>query len=454
VIKQISDEDVGRIFFSSPVSLASFKREIIMRTMFKLLSILILLFAVTAEARIYIPVNQPSDQLFPIAIPDLKGGGKGRKIAEIIRNDMRLSGYFDVLPESVLGIAGKEGIALGDIRFSYWAGVGAQALVKGQVESKGGQLIITIRLFDPYGKEMLVGKQYKADSSNMRKVAHRFSNEIMEALTGVRGVFNTKIAFAAVSGKKSKEIFVMDMDGYKPFSVTKNKSINISPSFSPNGGSVVFTSYMRGNPDIYVSKIGGGSLRRLSSGKGSNLTPAWSPLGNPIAFASSANSLANLYTVSSTGRGMHRLTRNYNIDISPSWSPGGESIVFASERAGGLHLFKTSAAGGGTERLTFVGYQNDMPDWSPMGDKIAFAGRDMGTFDIFIMNPDGSNIQRLTIATGSNEHPTFSPDGRLIAFSSTREGGASLYIMRADGTNQTRVSKGNGILPDWGPQVE
>ena len=425
-----------------------------MKTIFRLLSVLILLFATTVEARIYIPVNQPSDQLFPIAIPNLKGGGKGKRVAEIVRNGMKLSGYFDVLPESVLGISGKEGIGLEDIRFSYWAGVGAQALVKGQVESKGGRLIVTIRLFDPYGKEMLVGKQYKADTDSLRKVAHRFSDEIMEALTGLRGVFNTKISFAAATSKRTKEIFVMDMDGYKPFSVTKNKSINISPSFSPNGGSVVFTSYMRGNPDLYVSKLGGGGLRRLTGGKGSNITPAWSPQGGTIAFASSVSGPANLYTVSPTGRSTRRLTRNYNIDISPAWSPGGNAIVFASERAGGLHLFKTSAVGGGTERLTFVGYQNDMPDWSPMGDKIAFAGRDMGTFDIFIMNADGSNIQRLTIATGSNEHPTFSPDGRLIAFSSTREGGAAIYLMRADGSNQTRVSKGNGLLPDWGPRVD
>jgi len=70
------------------------------------------------------------------------------------------------------------------------------------------------------------------------------------------------------------------------------------------------------------------------------------------------------------------------------------------------------------------------------------------------MNPDGSNIQRLTIGSGSNEHPSWSPDGRFIVFSSSREGGPAIYLMRADGSNQRKISKGNGILPEWGPAVK
>lgn len=417
--------------------------------------IIMMMISASAEARIYIPVDQPSDRKFPIAITDLKGSGNGRDISNIIRNDLTLSGYFEVIPEALFKEASRdEGITAENVRFSFWTAIGAQAIVKGDTESRGGSIIVTLRLFDPFTREMLVGKQYKADNKGLRKVAHRFSDEIMEALTGIRGVFNTKIAYTAESGKRRKDIFVMDMDGNGPFAVTKNKSINISPAWSPDGSQIAFTSYMKGNPDIYVVKVGGGSPRMLTKGKGSNLTPAWSPNGGTIAFASSISGPANLYTMSPSGGGMNRITENPSIDISPSWSPGGNEMVFSSERAGGLHVFRTGAGGGGAARLTFVGYQNDMPAWSPMGDKILFAGRDMGAFDIFIMNPDGSNIQRLTIGAGNNEHPSFSPDGRFVAFSSTRAGGPAIYIMRADGTNQMRVSEGNGQLPEWGPRVE
>lgn len=422
----------------------------------KLAALILFAFAMipaSASARIYIPIDQPADQKFPIAITDLKGGDIGEEIADIIRNDLTLSGYFRIIPTSSFAdMAKKDGISQETIKFDFWSSIEAQALVKGEVGTESGKQIITLRLFDPVLREMLVGKQYRAEKKHLREVAHRFSDEIMAALTGIPGVFNTKIAYTAMTGKGRKEIYTMDMDGYNPGSVTGNKSLNLSPSWSPDGSKIVFTSYTKGNPDLYVMNIGSKGMRKITSAGGANITPSWSPAGDKIAYASSSTGISNLYLVSPSGGDARRLTVNSNIDVSPSWSPDGSSIVFSSERAGGLHVFRIPSSGGAVQRLTFVGYQNDMPSWSPMGDKIAFAGRDMGTFDIFIMNPDGSNIQRLTVGSGSNEHPSFSPDGRLITFESSRGGARAIYIMRADGSNQTRISKGNGELPEWGPQ--
>lgn len=417
-----------------------------------LVAIAICLFGRAAGARIYIPIDQPADQKFPIAIPDLKGG-KGDDIADIIRNDLTLSGYFRIIPKSAYeSVAKKEGISIESIRFDYWKAIEAQALVKGEISRESGNYVVTLRLFDPAIAEMLAGKQYKSDAKHLREVAHRFSDEIMEALTGIRGVFNTKIAYTVQAGK-GKDIYVMDMDGFDPKPVTKNKSINLSPSWSPDGTRLAFTSFMKGNPDLYIVTVGRKDYRRITSGS-TNITPKWSPDGSTIAFASSVTGVSNIYTISPSGGSMHRVTQADVIDVSPTWSPDGSYLVFSSERAGGLHLYRSMSMSGGVQRLTFVGYQNDMSDYSPMGDKIVFAGRSMGTFDIFIMNTDGSNIQRLTIGSGGNEHPSFSPDGRFIAFSSSRGGAPAIFLMRADGSNQTRVSEGNGMLPDWGPQVK
>lgn len=422
---------------------------------FLLIFFIIAVIANTAHARIYIPIDQPSDQKFPIAIPNLDGGGRGEEIADIIRNDLTLSGYFRIIPhQSYDNFSKNEGIDQGGIRFDFWKALDAQALVKGDVKSESGKMVVTLRLFDPVAREMLSGKQYKAEKKHLREVAHRFSDEIMEALSGIRGVFNTKIAYVVQTSKGGKDIFTMDMDGYNPKPVTKNKSINISPNWSPDGTQLVFTSYMKGYPDLYLVTVGKKDFRRISSSGGTNITPKWSPDGRTIAFASSISSISNLYTMPPTGGTMHRVTNSKTIDISPSWSPDGNILVFASERAGGLHIYQAPAQGGNVNRLTFVGYQNDMPDYSPIGDKIVFSGREGGTFDIFIMNNDGSNIQRLTIGSGSNEHPSFSPDGRFVTFSSSREGAPAIFMMRADGSNQTKISEGNGLLPDWGPQSQ
>lgn len=414
------------------------------------------LISISAQARIYIPIDQPSDQKFPIAICNLAGGGDMAKdVPSIIRHDLELSGYFNVLPMGAFqSQAEREGITADSIRFSYWTSIEAQALLKGSVESQGGKYVATLRLFDPYIPQMLVGKQYTFTKKEMREVAHRFSDEIMEALTGIPGVFNTKIAYTAVTKKGGKDIFIMDMDGENNKRITDLKSLTLSPSWSPDGTRLAFTSYTRGSPDLYVSSADGRGLKQLVGGSGSKITPSWSPDGSKIAFSSSTSGESDIYIISSAGGAPKRLTSSKSIDIAPTWSPDGGSIIFSSDRTGGLHLYRMSSSGGSEQRLTFVGYQNDMPNWSPMGDKVVFAGRDMGTFDVFIMNPDGSNIQRLTVGAGSNEHPSWSPDGRFIVFSSSRGGELGIYLMRADGSNQTKISKGNGLLPEWGPRVQ
>ncbi len=421
-----------------------------------LLTVFFLLISVCAEARIYIPIDQPSDQKFPIAICNLTGGGDMAKdVPNIIRHDLELSGYFNVLPWGAYqSQSDKEGITADTIRFSYWTSIQAQALVKGSIDSQGGKYVATLRLFDPYIPQMLVGKQYTFSKKEIREVAHRFSDDIMEALTGIPGVFNTKIAFTVATKKGGKDIFIMDMDGENERKVTNLKSLTLSPTWSPDGSKLSFTSYTRGQPDLYSIGADGKGLKQLVGGPGSKITPAWSPDGSKIAFASSASGESDIYVVPASGGAAARLASSRGIDIAPTWSPDGGSIIFASDRTGSLHLYRMSASGGGADRLTFVGYQNDMPSWSPMGDKVAFAGRDMGTFDIFIMNPDGSNIQRLTVGSGSNEHPAWSPDGRFVVFSSTRGGETGVYLMRADGSNQTKISKGGGQLPEWGPRVK
>jgi TolB protein len=418
----------------------------------------LLLIGSSAHARIYIPIDQPSDHKFPIAICNLAGGsGLSKDIPDIIRNDLTLSGYFNVLPVNAYQKhAEGEGTTKDSIRFGYWSSIEAQALVKGTIDSQGGKYIVTLRLFDPYIQEMLVGKQYTFTKKELREVSHRFSDEIMEALTGIRGVFNTKIAYTVATRKGGKDIYVMDMDGENNTRVTNLKSITLSPAWSPDGSTLAFTSYMRGSPDLYTIGADGKGLKQLVGGNGSKITPSWSPDGTLIAFSSSLlSSDAKLYTIPSKGSKVRQITNSSSgIDLAPTWSPDGGALIFASDRVGGLHLYRMSSSGGPATRLTFVGYQNDMPNWSPMGDKVAFAGRDAGTFDIFIMNPDGSNIQRLTIGSGSNEHPNWSSDGRFIVFSSTRGGELAICLMRADGSNQTRISKGNGLLPQWGPRVK
>lgn len=405
-----------------------------------IVTLMIFLLSSTAEARVYIQIDQPSEKKFPIAVVNLVSSGGGhskdweQKVAAKIGNDLKLTGLFEVIdPEQYPNQTGARAVDPSLIQFAPWTLIGAQAVVNGSYRGGGSVVEVDLHLYDPFLAQHILGRTYKASTKDMSVVAHKFANEVMRELTGEEGVFDTKIAFTVLTGKRSKEIGVMDMDGDNAGAITKAKSINLSPTWGPNG--IIYSCYPpRGNPEICM----GG--KRLSSNGSINISPAFGSGG--LAVASAISGDTEIYLMSLSGKIISQLTKSYGIDVNPSWCPDG-SFVFASERAGKLHIFKSTG-----ERLTFVGYQNDNPACSPKGDKVLFQGRDQGTWDIFVMNSDGSNIQRLTAGEGSNESPTWSPNARFIAFSR----GGKIWLMREDGSNQLSISKMGGTQPAWGPK--
>ncbi len=109
-----------------------------------------------------------------------------------------------------------------------------------------------------------------------------------------------------------------------------------SPSWSPDGGKLVFSSIDgSGFSDLYVYDFADSSLVAITNDSYDDLDPAWSPDGRFVAFTSDRSSLGkqgayNLFTHSfETGR-VEYITFGDRKDFSPSWSPDGKSIVFTS----------------------------------------------------------------------------------------------------------------------------
>lgn len=424
-----------------------------MRLMKTIFFFLLLLFPFVAHAKIYILIEEASSKKFPVAVPQfLTDNGKQNPVTEeitnLVRSDLKIAGIFKVLDESVFTAPDRD---VETIDFNKWTAIDAFALLKGIVEPRGGRMMIEMRLFDTRTHELLVGKQYTVDKKDYPAAIHRFMDEIMAALTGTKGPFSSRIV-AACGRTNGRQIYSMAIDGTLRAQLTKLKTNNISPNWAPDGSQVVFTSFAKYYPEVFVVGADGGGLRQVSNLRATTITPAFSPTGDSIAFASSKGGDTELYLMTTGGHITTRLTSIVNIDVSPTWSPDGQQIAFASERAGNLHLFVTPIVGGGATRLTYTGYQNDQPDWSPDGKRIVFTSRDRGAFDVFMMNADGTVIQRLTRDEGNNESPTWSPDSRYVSFSRANSG---IFVMLDDGSNQTGIPGTAGCInPDWGPRIQ
>lgn len=401
-------------------------------------------------------ISKAGAQDLPIAVPLPIGDAAGsQEIWEVVRNDLAMSGFFDVQdPQASLEPPGT-GIRTGEFKWEDWEPAGTVVLAKTGIEIVEGQVQAEVWVYDVPGRERLGAKRISAPASNLRHVGHRIADEIINQVTGEPGPFSSRfVAVNAASG--NKEITLVDVDGHNPRALTRNGSINTSPSWDGTGTKIAYTSWRSGNPDLYVADLSTGKVRRVSSRSGINTGAAWHPGKSLIALTLSAGGgNTDLYLLDpDNGTLGQRLTNAAGIDVGASFSPDGQSIAFSSERSGGLQIYVVPATGGDAKRVTFMGSHNTDPDWSPTGDRIAFVGRDSNNYDLFTVTPDGRDMKRLTQGEGSNEDPTWSPDGRYIAFSSSRAGGRQIWMTTADGRHQVQVTtSGKWSNIDWSPRL-
>ncbi len=423
--------------------------------------------------KVYIEVNPFDQRKLPIAVTEfvnaaLPAGTQGRNdqglgklLAEVVSADLDFTGLFRILdPAGFIEDPKKGAFTIGEIDFRDWTAAGAEALIKGRYRLEGNTLRVEARLFDPVQGTQLLGREYSGEASAIRRIAHRLASEVLEVLSGERGVFDTRIAFVSTR-TGTKELYVMDYDGHDPRKLTTTQSINLVPAWSPDARQIAFVSFMERNPDLFFLNVETGSLLRLKlpfTWRGSFNGGAWSAAGGLFAFGVSREGNSDIYLMNLDGTGLRPLTNHFAQDVAPSFSPDGRQVVFVSDRSGNPNLYVTDIRGENVRRLTFEGKYNASPAWSPRGDRIAYACQDdRGRFDICTIAPDGTGVTRLT-GQGNNDAPSWSPDGRFIVFQSNRDGAYRLYVMNANGTGQRRIvspggpTPGEDTAPAWSPR--
>lgn len=339
-----------------------------------------------------------------------------------------------------------------------WSGAAppseVQAIIGGRLVVSGGQVRLQGEVRDFPARRPILTREYRAPLRDWRAAVHAFADDIVLQFTGESGIAQTRIAFVAPTGRRTKELYVMDYDGARIAALTDERSIAQSPAWSPDGSLLLYTSYRGGRgPRLHVIPATAGRPFLVSGRPGLNTSGAYSPDGREIACTLSQDGNSEIYVLDARGGSPQRLTKNRAIDTAPAWSPTGREIAFTSDRAGAPQVYVMDREGGSVRRLTYdVGY-TDSPAWSPKGDQIAFVSRTGGGFDIYVCRADGSGA-RLVVSGGSNENPRWSPDGRHLVFASNREGRQGLYITDLDDTPPRRIDTGTlaAVSPAWSPR--
>ena len=217
-----------------------------------------------------------------------------------------------------------------------------------------------------------------------------------------------------------------------PVRLTDDAAVDTHPALSPDGSSVAFVSERTGSKDIFVIGVDGRGLRQVTAGPAADDSPSWSPDGGRLVFSGTGDDPAgDLYTVPSGGGTPTRLTTDPGADTQPAWAPTGARIAFTTTRfdpAGDVVVM--AETGGAVTRAVPEPGDSSEPAWSPDGARLAFTTRQADPLGD-VEQVAGGQVSVISALSGVGEtEPTFRADGQPV-FTQLR-GGATTDIWSAD----------------------
>lgn len=400
----------------------------------------------------------------------------GSDLFKVVQNDLSVSGYFQfVSPSAYLEdpskTAPRPAPEPNGFKFESWQQIGAEFLIRMTFSIAGDDVTLETYAYYVPRNKLVAGKKYHGSTKSIRRIAHSFANDLLEALTGKGGPFLSRVVVASDRGGGNfKEIYVMDWDGVNFDKISNHKTISLSPVWSPDASRIAYTSFVQRaktkirNADLFLFEVATGKRWLVSYRQGVNSGASFSKDGQSIYLTLTQTGTPDIYKMSLDGELTGKVTNGPRgaMNVEPAVSPDGTKLAFSSDRSGQTMIYTMNIDGSNPKRITFAGKFNASPAWSPDGSRLAFAGWSDDHFDIFTMSTDGSDMIRITSAKkangrwAQNEDPVFSPDGRFIMYTSNRTGKNQVFISNLDGSEERRVTDDNHnyFKPKWSKNIE
>lgn len=276
------------------------------------------------------------------------------------------------------------------VRYRDWRISDTEYLLLGAVERTETGYLARIELYNLVSEQLVLSKLVTGGPANEREVAHRISDLVYEEITGIAGIFGTRILYVTdtldSSGTRLYRLMLADQDGAREQMVMESPEPIMSPAWSPDGENIAYVSFETGRAAIFQQNLATGERQQLTDYTGINGAPAWSPDGSKLAVVLSKDGNPEIYSLDLASKQLTRLTNHYAIDTEPNWTPDGKFLVFTSDRGGRPQIYRLNLETKIVSRLTFEGDYNARPRLSPDGRHLVMVHRNQGIYKIAVQD--------------------------------------------------------------------
>lgn len=400
-------------------------------------------FAVNLE------LTQGVNKALPIGIHGFGKTSESREFLNVIDSDLNLSGQFKLIP--------APRSSRDDTSLNIWHDLGVDSVLSGTITpTEDKRYKVQVELLDVAARgEPLLTQTYQVEASELHALAHHISDEVYQKLTGIRGVFSTRIAYVLVKHTRKNEQYsleISDMDGSHPHRLLMSTDPIMSPAWSPNGREIAYVSFEKKRAQVFIVSVETGKRRLVTDFPGINGAPAWSPDGKQLAVVLSKGGAPKIYSVDLTSGHMKQLTFGNAIDTEPRFSSDGNSLLFTSGRGGAPQVYQLNLADGGVKRMTFEGNYNARASYTPDLRQMIMLHREDKNFNIGVQAVDTGRVTVLTDSE-ADESPSLAPNGRFIIYATHVRDQGVLAMVSIDGRVQIAFPARDGDIqePTWSP---
>tara|TARA_B100002052_G_scaffold108109_1_gene99617 strand:+ start:1013 stop:2266 length:1254 start_codon:yes stop_codon:yes gene_type:complete len=372
-----------------------------------LYSELILEITESANQPVKIAVLQKNDSSF-----------KGQQIVNIISNDLKRTGEFEVLSsDQLLSIPLNES----EVIQRDWLLLDVDSIIFIETNEGDNNLDINYSIFNISYNETEDKRRVLGLPDGIRQSSHYVSDGIYEFFFGIEGVSSTKLMYV-MKNSDIHRLMISDADGFNEQILLKSNKSIISPAWSSDAEDIAYVSFENNRAQVFTQNLESGKRELILSSNSSVSSPAWSPNKRYLALTSTMDGNSEIYLVELKTKKISRLTENMSIDTEPAWSTDGRKIIFTSDRAGSPQIYEIDIRTKIKRRLTTEGNYNARASYLNKNE-IVFVHRGAENFNIAKLNLKTRDLEVLT-STQNDESPCIAPNGNVIIYA-TKDGSLS-----------------------------